>query len=106
VGSGAGCREGAIVPARIRDAIAVGVLLAAGLIALLAWHPLGRWIALGIALAGVLAAAGVYRLRPSAFPLFGTREVLDETQQDGSASTPRPAAAPPGPSSAGSRSRS
>ncbi len=101
---GAGCREGAIMPARIRDAIAVGVLLAAALIALLAWHPLGRWVALGIALAGLLAAAVVYRLRPSAFPLFGTREVLDEP--DGSASTPRPASARRGPSSAGSRSRS
>lgn len=87
------------MPARIRDAIAVGVLLAAGLVALLAWHPLGRWVALGIAFAGLLAAAVVYRLRPSAFPLIGTREVLDEP--DGQASTPRPAAAPPGSSSAG-----
>ena len=104
VGPGTGCREGAIMPARIRDAIAVGVLVAAGFVALLAWHPLGRWVALGIALAGLLAAAVVYRLRPSAFPLFGTREVLDES--DGAASTPRPAAAPPGPSSTGSRSRS
>jgi hypothetical protein len=92
------------MPARIRDAIAVGVLVAAGFVALLAWHPLGRWVALGIALAGLLAAAVVYRLRPSAFPLFGTREVLDES--DGATSTPRPAAAPPGPSSTGSRSRS
>ena len=94
------------MPARIRDAIAVGVLLAAASIALLAWHPLGRWVALGIALAGVLAAAAVYRLRPPAFPLFGTREVLHEPEQDGPASTHRPAAAPPGPSSAGSRNRS
>ena len=85
---GAGCREGAIMPARIRDAIAVGVLLAAGLIATLAWHPLGRWIALAIALFGVLAAAAVYRLRPSAFPLFGTREVFDEP--DGSAPEEQP----------------
>jgi hypothetical protein len=80
------------MPARIRDSIAVGVLLAAGIGAVLAWHPLGRWVALGIALAGVLIAAGVYRLRPPAFPLIGTREVLGEPEHDGSASTPHPAA--------------
>jgi ABC-type xylose transport system permease subunit len=57
----------------MRDAIVVLVLLVAGFGALLAWHPLGRVPALLVALAGLLIAAGVYRARRPAFPLFGAR---------------------------------
>jgi hypothetical protein len=88
------------MPARTRDAIAVGVLLAAGVAAVLAWHPLGRWPALVIALAGVLIAAGVYRARRPAFPLFGTADPLEpsEPEPDDGVSTPRRASAPHAPS--------
>ena len=80
--------------AHIRDVAVVAVLLVAGLAAVLAWHPLGRWTALLIALAGVLLAAGVYRARPSALPLFGAGmpTLSDEphAEPDEAASTPRP----------------
>ena len=80
------------MPARIRDAIAVAVLVVAVLAALLAWHPLGRWAALAIALAGLLIAAGVYRARRPAFPLIDPQEpgVQEEAEADGAASTRHP----------------
>jgi hypothetical protein len=92
------------MPARIRDAIAVGVLLVAGLSAVLAWHPLGRWVAFSIALVGVLIAAGVYRVRRPAIPVGDLRAPLPlplPAGIDEAVSTPRPAAAPHGSSSAG-----
>ncbi|MDH2442981.1 hypothetical protein QDR37_03380 [Amnibacterium sp. CER49] len=55
--------------ARSRDVAAVVVLIVAGLVALAAWHPYGRWASLVLALAGLGLAAGIYRARPSAFPL-------------------------------------
>jgi hypothetical protein len=80
--------------AHIRDVVVVAVLLVTGVAAVLAWQPLGRWTALVIALAGVLLAAGAYRARPLALPLFGTgRPMLsDEPREepDETASTPRP----------------
>ena len=81
--------------AHIRDVVAVAVLLAAALAAVLAWHPLGRWTALLIALAGVLVAAGVYRARPSAFRALrrpASTMLADEphAEPDEAASTPRP----------------
>lgn len=81
------------MPARIRDAIVVLVLLAAGVAAMLAWHPLGRWAALIVAFAGVLIAAGVYRARRPAFQLRAVRRPPEEPQgqPDPAASTRRPA---------------
>ncbi|HEV7623345.1 MAG TPA: hypothetical protein VGO26_04365 [Amnibacterium sp.] len=80
------------MPARTRDAIVVAVLVVAAFGAALAWHPLGRWAALLIALAGLLGAAGVYRVRRPAFPLRGEREIPDEPPglADTTASTRRP----------------
>jgi hypothetical protein len=94
-----GRREGELMPARIRDVIVVTVLVAAGILAVLTWHPLGRWGALGIALVGVLVAAGVYRARPSAFPLFGARdigelEVQELNEPPEPIEAPRPTEAP------------
>src|SRR3954447_5207443 len=63
--------EGELLSARIRDVVAVAVLITAGSLAVLAWHPLGRWVALGVALLGLLVAAGVYRARLSAPPPLG-----------------------------------
>jgi len=80
--------------AHIRDVVVVAVLVVAALAAVLAWHPLGRWATLLIALAGVLIAAGVYRARPSALPLLGTGMPMlsDEHREepDEAASRPRP----------------
>ena len=80
--------------AHIRDVVVVTVLILTAFCAVLAWHPLGRWTALLIALAGVLVAAGVYRARPPALRLFGTGPPMlsDEPREepDQAASTPRP----------------
>ncbi|MCU1474850.1 hypothetical protein [Amnibacterium sp.] len=80
------------MPARTRDAIVVVVLLVAALGAGLAWHPLGHWVALVVAFAGLLAAAGVYRVRRPVLPPRVRGHAPDETPERPSeaASTPRP----------------
>ena len=79
--------------AHIRDVVAVAVLLVTAFAAVLAWHPLGRWSALLIALAGVRVAAGVYRARPAAVRFLdgGTPRLHDESRTEPEeASRPRP----------------
>jgi len=49
--------------ARVRDAIAVAILLVAAVAVRLVWHPLGPWVSLVIAFAAGLAAVAVYRVR-------------------------------------------
>jgi len=63
--------------ARSRDVAAVVVLIVTGAAALGAWHPYGRWTALVVALAGLAVAAGIYRARPSAFPLHDDTAPVD-----------------------------
>ena len=62
--------------ARVRDAIAVAVLLAAGIAIGLAWHPLGPWVSLAMAFAAGLTTLVVYRM-PSSMPPLG-RQPADE----------------------------
>ncbi|HEY0373986.1 MAG TPA: hypothetical protein VGC94_04270 [Amnibacterium sp.] len=80
------------MPARTRDAIVVVVLLVAALGAALAWRPLGHWVALVVAFAGLLAAAAVYRVRRPVLPRRVQRPAPDELPDRSSeaASTPRP----------------
>jgi hypothetical protein len=47
-----------------RDAIAVAVFALGALLVRLAWHPLGPWLSLGIAVLAALVAVVVYRARP------------------------------------------
>jgi hypothetical protein len=53
------------MPARVRDAIVIGILLVAAVAARLAWHRVGPWASLGIVFAAAVAAIVVYR-RPGA----------------------------------------
>jgi membrane protein YdbS with pleckstrin-like domain len=55
--------------ARVRDAIAVAVLLVAAIAVRFAWHPLGPWVSLAIAFVAGLVAVVVYRVRPYAPPM-------------------------------------
>jgi membrane protein YdbS with pleckstrin-like domain len=55
--------------ARVRDAIAVAVLLVAAIAVRFAWHPLGPWVSLAIAFVAGLGVVVVYRLRPYAPPM-------------------------------------
>jgi hypothetical protein len=52
----------------MRDGVVLVVLLADVLLAIMAWHPLGRWVSLSIGVLGLLVAAFVYRMRPPASP--------------------------------------
>ena len=61
----------------MRDAVVVGILLVAAAAARLVWHPLGPWVALGIAFAAALAVVGVYRIRR----MRPSRPVVESQQQ-------------------------
>jgi hypothetical protein len=50
--------------ARARDAIGIAIFLVAAVAVRFAWHPLGPWVALGIAFGSVLAVVAVYRASP------------------------------------------
>jgi membrane protein implicated in regulation of membrane protease activity len=49
--------------ARARDVIGIVILLVAGIAIRIAWHPLGPWVSLAIAIAAAIAVMAVYRLR-------------------------------------------
>jgi hypothetical protein len=71
-----GVRREEAMRARSRDVAVVVVLIVAGALAVAIWHPYGRWPALVVALAGLSLAAGIYRARPSAFPLHGKLDAV------------------------------